>query len=117
MGILLTAEDLSALIASATGWDFGVEEFRKSGERIFNLTRACCVREGIGREQDALPGRLMSDPLPSGPAEGMVIDQETMEVLKEAYYAARGWDIHSGIPSPEKLRELALEQVAHDLWL
>ena len=116
MGILLTAEDLTGLIASATGWDFDVEEFRKSGERIFNLTRACCVREGMGREQDVLPGRLMSDPLPSGPAEGMVIEQETMEVLKETYYTARGWDTHNGIPGQEKLQELALEQFAHDLW-
>jgi aldehyde:ferredoxin oxidoreductase len=117
MGILLTAEDLTGLIASATGWDFDVQDFRKTGERIYNLTRVCCVREGMGREQDVLPGRLMSDPLPSGPAEGMVIDQETMEVMKDAYYAARGWDTRSGIPSAEKLRELALEPVADDLWV
>jgi aldehyde:ferredoxin oxidoreductase len=117
MGILLTAEDLTGLIASATGWNFDVEEFRKSGERIFNLTRACCVREGMGREQDVLPGRLMSDPLPSGPAEGMVIDQDTMEALKDAYYKARGWDSHSGIPSQDKLCELALEPIADDLWV
>ncbi len=117
MGILLTAEDLSALIASATGWDFDVAEFRKSGERIFNLTRACCVREGMGREQDVLPGRLMSDALPSGPAEGMLIDQDTLEMLKDAYYQARGWDLQNGIPSEAKLQELALEQIGHDLWV
>ena len=115
MGILLTAEDLTGLIAAATGWDFDVQEFRQSGERIFNLTRACCVREGMGREQDVLPGRLMSDPLPSGPAEGMVIDQETMEVMKDAYYEARGWDTLSGSPTPEKLRELALDPLAAEL--
>jgi aldehyde:ferredoxin oxidoreductase len=117
MGILLTAEDLTGLIASATGWDFDVQEFRKSGERVFNLTRACCVREGMGREQDVLPGRLMSDPLPGGPAEGMVIDRDTLEMMKDAYYALRGWDVNSGIPSHEKLRELALELVADDLWV
>ena len=117
MGILLTAEDLTGLIASATGWDFDVQDFRTSGERIFNLTRACCVREGAGREQDVLPGRLMSDPLPGGPAEGMVIERETMELMKDAYYALRGWDVTSGIPSQEKLRDLSLELVADDLWV
>jgi len=117
MGILLTAEDLSTLIASATGWDFDVTEFRKSGERIFNLTRACCVREGMGREQDVLPGRLMTDALPSGPAEGMLIDKGTLEMLKDAYYQARGWDLQRGIPSEAKLQELALEQIGHDLWV
>jgi aldehyde:ferredoxin oxidoreductase len=116
MGILLTAEDLSGLIAAATGWDFDVAEFRKSGERIFNLTRACCVREGMGRGQDVLPGRLMSDALPSGPAEGMLIDRDTLEMMKDAYYQARGWDLQRGIPSEAKLQELALEQVGHDLW-
>ena len=117
MGILLTAEDLTGLIASATGWDFDVQDFRTCGERIFNLTRACCVREGAGREQDVLPGRLMSDPLPGGPAEGMVIERETMELMKDAYYALRGWDVTSGIPSQEKLRDLSLELVADDLWV
>jgi aldehyde:ferredoxin oxidoreductase len=58
----------------------------------------------------------MSDPLPGGPAEGMVIEQETMEVMKDAYYAARGWDISRGVPSREKLRELALEPVIEELW-
>ena len=58
----------------------------------------------------------MADPLPSGPAEGMVLDIETMEEMKEAYYQARGWDIDSGIPSQEKLLELGLEQVSQDLW-
>jgi aldehyde:ferredoxin oxidoreductase len=117
MGILLTAEDLTGLIASATGWDFEVQDFKTSGERIFNLTRACCVREGVGREQDILPGRLMSDPLPGGPAEGMVIERDALEMMKDAYYALRGWDNTSGIPSQEKLRELSLELVADDLWV
>jgi aldehyde:ferredoxin oxidoreductase len=116
MGILLTAEDISNLIANATGWEFGVEEFRKSGERIYNLTRACCIREGINREQDTLPGRLMEEPLPAGPAEGMVIDSETLEMMKDAYYRFRGWDQATGIPKPEKLTELGLDYLIEELW-
>ena len=116
MGILLTAEDIVELIASATGWDFSVEEFRRGGERIVNLARAFCVREGIRREHDALPGRLMEDPLPDGPAQGMVNDVETMEMMKDAYYDLRGWDTVTGIPTPEKLRELGLGHLVADLW-
>jgi aldehyde:ferredoxin oxidoreductase len=116
MGILLTSEDIVNLVSSAVGWDFGVEEFRKSGERIFNLARAFCVREGIRREHDALPGRLMADPLPDGPAQGMFIDRPTMESMKDAYYEVRGWDKSKGIPTREKLQALNLEEVITDLW-
>jgi aldehyde:ferredoxin oxidoreductase len=116
MGILLTAEDMVGLIAHATGWEFGVDDFRTSGERAYNLMRAYCVREGIGRDQDTLPGRLMADPLPEGPAQGMVIDRESLELMKDAYYESRGWDLATGIPSPAKLRELALDDLISDLW-
>lgn len=116
MGILLTAKDIAQLIASATGRDFSVADFRKTGERIFNLTRAYCYREGAGREADALPERLMEDPLPEGPARGMVIDKGTLEMMKDAYYQFRGWDKLLGIPTPEKLAELYLDDLSPDLW-
>jgi aldehyde:ferredoxin oxidoreductase len=116
MGILLTSEDLADLVANATGWEFGVDEFQFSGERAYNLMRAYCIREGISRESDVLPPRLMTDPLPDGPAEGMVIDQDTLEMLKDAYYDMRGWDQATGIPTPDKLRELGLEAMIADLW-
>jgi aldehyde:ferredoxin oxidoreductase len=116
MGILLTAEDLVGLVSSATGWEFGVDDFRTGGERAYNLMRAFCAREGMTREQDTLPARLMEDPLPSGPAEGMVIDRDTLERMKDAYYAARGWDERTGIPTAAKLRELALDDLIADLW-
>jgi len=116
MGILLSAEDLVGLIEAATGWTFGVDEFRRCGERGYNLMRAYCVREGIDRAQDTLPGRLMSDPLPDGPAQGMVIERETLEAMKDAYYGFRGWDQATGIPTPDKLRKLGLEELIDDLW-
>ena len=116
MGILLPAEDYVELINAATGWRLDVTEFRRSGERVYNLMRAFCVREGITREADSLPRRLMEDPLPDGPAQGMVIDRATIEGLKDAYYQFRGWDQDTGIPSPAKLVELGLDSVVKDLW-
>ncbi|MCK4897697.1 MAG: aldehyde ferredoxin oxidoreductase C-terminal domain-containing protein, partial [Anaerolineales bacterium] len=116
MGILLTAEEIVALIANATGWEFGVDDFRQGGERAYNLARAFCVREGMNREQDILPARLMEDPLPEGPAEGMVNEREAIEMMKDAYYQIRGWDKATGIPTPEKLQELALDDLIEDLW-
>jgi aldehyde:ferredoxin oxidoreductase len=116
MGILLSAEELVELITTATGWDFDVDEYRASGERIYNLMRAFCVREGIDREKDALPERLMSDPLPGGPAQGMVIDRDTLEMMKDTYYKLRGWDMATGIPTADRLRELGLDDLIGDMW-
>jgi aldehyde:ferredoxin oxidoreductase len=115
MGILLTAEDIAALIARATGWNFDVPEFRKAGERIYNLVRVFCAREGITRENDILPERLMIEPLPEGPAKGMLVEKEVLEMLKDAYYEFRGWDKATGNPSPEKLEELNMKELIPDL--
>ena len=116
MGILLPAEEYVDLIAAATGWNLGVDDFRKSGERIYNLMRVFCVREGITREADSLPKRLMEDPLPEGPAKGMVIEKDMLELLKDAYYEIRGWDKKTGKPTVEKLKELELDDLIEDIW-
>jgi aldehyde:ferredoxin oxidoreductase len=116
MGIMLSAEDYVGLIATATGWSFGVEDFRTSGERIYNLQRAFCVREGIDRSKDLLPARLMEEPLPDGAAAGMVIERDTLEAMKDAYYSFRGWDRATGIPTPQKLRDLGLDELIADMW-
>jgi aldehyde:ferredoxin oxidoreductase len=116
MGVLVMAEELVDLIESATGWEFTVDDFRQSGERIYNLMRAFCVREGIDRSKDMLPERLMADPLPDGPGEGMVIERSTLETMKDAYYDLRGWDRATGIPTPQTLRRLGLTGLVGDLW-
>jgi len=117
MGMLLPADELINLFVHATGLAFTIEDFRKAGERIYNLTRAVCFREGATREDDVLPDRLMTVPLPDGPAEGMVISREMLELMKDAYYDFRGWDRATGIPTEEKLRELDLEDLIPVLWV
>ncbi|RLB98630.1 MAG: aldehyde ferredoxin oxidoreductase, partial [Deltaproteobacteria bacterium] len=57
MGMALMAEDITPIIASATGWDFDVADFRKAGERIYNIARLFNVREGCTRANDNLPKR------------------------------------------------------------
>lgn len=116
MGMLLPADELIELYGRATGWTLTMEDFRKAGERIYNLTRAVCVREGASRDDDVLPERLMAQPIPEGPAEGMVNDHAMLELMKDAYYDFRGWDRATGVPTQEKLRELDLERLIPDLW-
>jgi aldehyde:ferredoxin oxidoreductase len=116
MGILLSANEIVDLVRSATGWDFSLQEFRKCGDRLQTMARAYCAREGLRREHDLLPGRLMLDPLPDGPAKGMVLDRLSLEKMKDAYYELRGWDVASGIPTAAKLHDLELDDLIPQLW-
>jgi len=113
MGLCISAEDWVELVNLATGWDYTLEEYKQAGERVYNLARAFCSREGLTPEDDTLPKRLLEDPLPEGPAEGQVND---LPVLLEHYYHLRGWDRETGKPAAAKLKELGLEDVSSKLW-
>ncbi len=112
MGMVLTGEDWATLIATLTGREFTEVMFRRTGERIYNLARAFNIREGLTRADDTLPKRLLEDPLPEGPAEGHVIN---LDSLLDAYYKYRGWD-QDGKPTPEKLKELELAWLIKEIY-
>ncbi|MFA6223402.1 MAG: aldehyde ferredoxin oxidoreductase family protein [Desulfomonilaceae bacterium] len=97
-------EGITELLNAATGMDYSLEEVCAAGERIFNAERLFLSRAGFSRKDDTLPARIVSEPMPDGPAKGMVCHLE--EMLNE-YYRLRGWDTN-GIPTEEKLRELGL---------
>jgi aldehyde:ferredoxin oxidoreductase len=46
----------------------------------------------------------------------MVVEQQALEAMKDAYYELRGWDQATGIPTPETLRRLGLAALVADLW-
>jgi aldehyde:ferredoxin oxidoreductase len=113
MGMVLTGEDWAVLIGNLMGYDYTEQEFRKTGERLYNLERAFSVREGSTRADDTLPGRLLKDPMPEGPAKGSVVD---LDPMLDAYYEYRGWDKATAAPTREKLKELGLEWVIKDIF-
>ena len=95
------------LLYLVTGVALSEEEYLKTGERIWNLTRMFNVREGISRKDDILPARIMEEPAPVGPAKGLKITKEILDKMLDEYYELRGWD-KNGIPTEEKLKELGL---------
>jgi aldehyde:ferredoxin oxidoreductase len=109
MGMALATEDWVDMIANCVGWKFDVADFRKVGERIYNLARAFNIREGLTRADDILPKRLLEEPLPEGAAEGHKV--EKLDQSLDAYYEFRGWDKNTGKPTPEKLKELGLGDI------
>jgi aldehyde:ferredoxin oxidoreductase len=76
----------------------------KVGERIWNLEKLFNMKAGLTRKDDTLPKRLLSEPMPAGPAKGLTVPLD--EMLTE-YYRLRGWD-DQGAPTQEKLASLGL---------
>lgn len=104
---LFLNENYARMVSSVTGWDMEVAELEKIGERVINLERSFNVREGVSRKDDVLPYRVMNEPIPSGPSQGMSCPKEELDGLLDEYYALRGWS-KEGIPTEQKLRELGL---------
>jgi aldehyde:ferredoxin oxidoreductase len=100
----LSPETLAQLANAATGWGLTGGDMMLAGERIFALKRVINNRLGITRADDTLPERLLTQPRPSGQAEGQLPD---LALMLEEYYEARGW-LPDGRPSPERLRKLGL---------
>jgi aldehyde:ferredoxin oxidoreductase len=106
-------DDLAALFAAVTGIEMSGEELRLAGERINNLGRLINIREGLSRKDDSLPWKIMHVPIPDdGPSKGSHVTQEELDLLLDDYYEVRGWD-KQGNPTPEKLKELDMEDLAH----
>ena len=64
---------------------------------------------------DSMPAGYMDRPIASGIFKGKVLDSSKFEEMKSRYYALRGWDIATGIPTRETLEQNGLAEVAQDL--
>ena len=67
------------------------------------------MREGFSRDDDLLPERMKKLP-----AFGKYKDIERCAIkdyegMLNEYYEARGWNLKTGRPTDEKLRELEIE--------
>lgn len=80
------------------------------GTRIYTLERLILNREGVRRQDDMLPPRLLEEAVPSGPIAGRMLTRAMYETMLDDYYALRGWDA-DGIPTPETLRALGLDDL------
>jgi len=83
-------------------------ELMAVGERIWNLGRLFNLREGLRREDDTLPERILNVPHPEGATAGKTIGAKAFEEALNEYYMLRGWD-ERGVPSEAKLAELGVD--------
>ncbi len=97
-----------------TGRDVSMKEGLKTGERVINLARAFNAREGIGRKDDTMPERILTEPVKGGPTDGARV--EDFDAMLDEYYTECGWDVEAGWPTRAKLEELGLKDAADQLY-
>ena len=100
----LTLEQIAPLFASLTGIESfaDAQKLLEAGERVNNLVRLFNLREGLTADQDSLPARCTSEPLPDGPRKGATVEVGEMV---QTYYKLRGWT-DDGRPTREVLDRL-----------
>jgi aldehyde:ferredoxin oxidoreductase len=97
-------EGILRLLNASTGAGYDLEMVMQAGERIVNAERLFLHRAGFRAKDDSLPIRIVSEPLPDGPAKGQVCE---LDQMLPVYYRLRGWG-SDGQPEEAKLRELGL---------
>jgi len=100
---------------AVTGWTTAQKEwYETNGLRILQLQRAMLLLGGPDIKwkpevDDDNPPRFY-EPLPSGRYKGRAVKKEKFQEAKKEYYEAVGWD-EKGLPKPETLRKLGLQNV------
>jgi len=95
---------IQKLLNAATGLDYSLEELVRAGERTFNAERVFLMKAGFTGADDSLPLRIVSEPMPEGPAKGEVCE---LDKMLPVYYRLRGWN-EQGRPTQTKLEELGI---------
>jgi aldehyde:ferredoxin oxidoreductase len=103
--------EAAELLSHVTGWDYPSEELRRTGERIHTLKKLFNIRERWQTEDDWLPERLLSEPLPTGVASGVGLSRSELREMVRGYYQARQWDENGFVPE-RRLEELGISAPA-----
>ncbi len=114
---------VAELYSAVTGIDVTPQELVKRAERVWNLFKMINVREGFWRIHDEPPDQWF-EPIktPDGQLKYMTdyynvkkLTRRDIEQWLDDYYDERGWDIKTGLPTREKLKECGLEELIPDL--
>ncbi len=109
-------EVFAKLIKCGIGLELSPHEVFEVGERITTIERMFIAREGVRRADDFPPERyFMPLKWTEGVDEGLKdekLDRECFNEMLNEYYQLHGWDIASGVPLPETVEKLGLDEVS-----
>lgn len=106
----VATDEIAEMLYCATGYERSVDELQVIGDRAWNIKRLinqnCCT----GRINDTLPNIFLEPYKDSFESDNSRVP-EFNDMLAE-YYIHRNWNIETGSPSPEKLKQLNLDWVS-----
>jgi aldehyde:ferredoxin oxidoreductase len=105
--LILTNAMIPEVVSALFGAKWSSADLMKVGTRIMCQERLFNMREGITRKDDSLPPRLLNEPKPDGPTQGVTVP---LEKLKDDYYRVMGWDLSTGNPTGSLLDDLEIER-------
>jgi aldehyde:ferredoxin oxidoreductase len=114
LNIGISIEFQAKALSAGEGRKTSIEDLMEAASRISCQERAYAVREGMTKDQDTLPKKLINYSM-AGTYPDDKVTPEGLEKMKTEYYQAMGWDGKTGIPLLDTLRALNLEDVASDL--
>lgn len=86
------------MLRKIVGWSFTATELQQVGERVNVLKKLFNLRQGWQPQDDWLPSRLLSEPLPTGVGQGIELTETELRTMIAGYYKARGWDENGRVP-------------------
>lgn len=98
-------QHLVDLVNASTGWNAGVHELLKAGERGLNLARIFNLREGLTARDDRVPERLFEPIIVNGEPREVVDEGKLLQAVRQ-YYGLMGWDLDDGVPTESTLHRL-----------
>jgi aldehyde:ferredoxin oxidoreductase len=104
---VISDEVVLKALTSFLGEPWSFEDLKKVGTRVICQEKLFNAREGITRDHDNLPERLLKEPKPDGPTKGAVVP---LEQLKEDFYRVMGFDLSTGNPPDSLLIDLEIDK-------
>jgi aldehyde:ferredoxin oxidoreductase len=103
---------IPAQLNAVTGSNYTLDDIYKVGERIFTMRHLFNLREGQNPLMRNIPGRMIGQPpLTAGNVKDVTIDIKT---LNNKFMEKIGWDIHTTVPTEERLNELDMAFAVND---
>jgi len=97
-------------INAATGLNMTIDEVKKVGRRIINIMRLYNLKCGLTPNKEVPSFRYCSTPV-DGPNKDKGI-RPHWENMVNKYYQLMGWDRSTGMPLPETIKALGIEDIA-----
>jgi len=103
-------DDMAEMFEAGTGIKMSEEDIFEAARRVINLERFYNMREGVRRESDTLPWRVMNEPIQRANGETGMNSIDELNMMLDRYYDIRGWD-ETGLPRRETIKKYGLDTI------